>query len=561
MVKARHNYPPITRARLSSTDNRTVLRETTIGSQRIESVMTLSTTVKSIDIPADFPGIIRAQANRRPNATAIVCGENTIDYETLHRTSSRIANALLAAGVRRGDRIAYIGPDSERIYELLIGAAKTGAVLIPINWRLAPTEIAHILSDSGCSLVFVDSAAADVVARAQAENRSSVDSVPMSGFDDWLHDHPDSEPHIVIGRDDPLIQLYTSGTTGRSKGVVVAQRSIYAAWESFCSPEMDWFTLAEDDRLLVAIPSYHMAGVGWAIQGLVAGVPTILVPEFAPGAVMDVIRTEGVTIFVGVPVMFALILAEPAAVPGAFSRLRLCAYGGSPIPETLLAQCIDRFGCDFGQFYGMTETGSSITFLPPSDHTVGNPRLRSAGRPCPGFELAVIDTDGNSLPAGEVGEILLRSPATMVCYWNNPEATANTIVDGWLHTGDAGWVDEDGYLFLCDRIKDMIIVGGENVFPAEVENAIVGHPFVQEAAVIGIPNERWGELVHAFVVMKPGHKVSGRELTEFVREKIAAFKVPRRFDVIDYIPRNATGKILHRQLREDFWRGRDRAIN
>ena len=519
--------------------------------------MKLATAAKSIEIPVDFAGVIREQASRRPNAIAIMCGENTVDYATLHRISSRVANALLAAGVRPGDRIAYIGRDSESIYELLIGAAKSGAVLIPINWRLAATEIAHILRDSGCSLLFVDSDAEAVVARAQSENGTSVNLVRMGAFDDWLRDHADTDPHgVEIGRDDPFIQLYTSGTTGLSKGVVIAQRSIYAAWESLRSPEVEWFDVREDDRLLVAIPSFHIAGLAWVIQGLFAGVPTIIMPEFAPGAAMEIIRTEDVTVVVGVPVMFALILAEPAATRDAFSKVRLVAYGGSPIPETLLAECIDRFGCEFVQFYGMTETGCSITYLPPSDHTIGNPRLRSAGRPCPGFELGVVDTDGNSLPMGEIGEIVIRSSGTMVCYWNQPEATAKTVVDGWLHTGDAGWVDEDGYLYLCDRIKDMIIVGGENVFPAEVESAIVGHPSVREAAVIGIPDERWGEVVHAFVVAQPGHSVA-----RFLRDRIAPFKLPRHFDFIDYVPRNATGKILHRQLREVFWSGRERAIN
>lgn len=523
--------------------------------------MNVPTTVQSVEIPADFASVIRGLASCRPDDIAIMCEENATDYATLHRISSRIANALLAAGVLPGDRIAYIGRDSESIYELLIGAAKSGTVLIPINWRLAATEIAHILRDSGCSLLFVDSHAETVVAQARAEAGTSVDVVHMADFHDWLHDHPDTDPHIAIGRDDPVLQVYTSGTTGLSKGVVIAQRSIYAAWNALRSPEVDWFEVREDDRLFVAIPSFHVAGLGWVIQGLLAGVTNIIMPEFTPGDAMKIIGTKDVTVVVGVPVMFALILAEPAATREAFSRLRLVAYGGSPIPETLLAQCIDRFGCQFVQFYGMTETGSSITFLPPSDHTIGNPRLRSAGRPCPGLELSVVDTEGNSLPPGQIGEIVLRSPATMICYWNNPEATANTVVGGWLHTGDAGWVDEDGYLFLCDRIKDMIIVGAENVFPAEVENAIVGHPSVREAAVIGIPDERWGEVVHAFVVVQPGHTVTGRELGQFLRGRIAPFKLPRRFDFIDYVPRNVTGKILHRQLREQFWSGRDRAIN
>lgn len=523
--------------------------------------MNVSSTIGSLDVPADFTDLIREHALRRPSAGAIVCGPNTVDYATLDRVSSQIANALLAAGVCPGDRIAYVGQDSEIIYELLIGAAKCGVVLIPVNWRLAAPEIAHILRDSLCRLVFVDPVAESVVAQAQSENDRSVDTVPLPTFDTWLRGHPDTDPHIESGPDDPFLQLYTSGTTGLSKGVVIAQRSIYAARQALLSPEADWLDLGADDRILVMIPSFHIAGLGWIIQGLFFGATNVMLPEFGPAAAMDAIRAHEVTVLVGVPVMFAFILADPTANRASLSTLRMAAYGGSPIPETLLAQCIERFGCKFLQFYGMTEAAWCITYLPPSDHTPGNPRLRSAGRAAPGVELVVRDADGNALAPGETGEIVLRSPATMVSYWNNPDATAATVIGGWLHTGDAGWIDEDGYLFLCDRIKDMIIVCGENVFPAEVENAIVAHPAVREAAVIGVPDDKRGEAVHAFVVVHQGHSVTSRELTRFLRERVAPFKMPAKFEFIDYVPRNATGKILHRQLREDFWAGRQRAIN
>ncbi|MEV0251811.1 long-chain-fatty-acid--CoA ligase [Nocardia sp. NPDC050712] len=524
--------------------------------------------VESIEIPGNFAGVIRERARTRPGDTAIVCGARSIDYSALDRTSSRAANALLAMGLRAGDRMAYVGKDSEYLYELLIAAAKTGTVLIPVNRVLVATEIAHILRDSGCRLLFVDAAAETVVDKAQSEAGTQIAVVrvdapaqPGGGFETWLTGHGDTDPEAQVGPDDPFIQMYTSGTTGLSKGVVIGQRSVYAARAALMSTEVDWFDVRDTDRLLVAIPSFHIAGLAWVVQGLFAGIPCVLMPEFTPGLAMDLILGQDITVFVGVPVMFALVLSEPAATKDAFGKLRLAAYGGSPIPEALLVQCMERFDCGFVQFYGMTETGSVISFLPPSEHVAGNPRLRSAGYPCPGFEISIVDAAGDPLPQGEIGEVLIRSRATMVGYWNQPETTARTVVDGWLRTGDAGWVDPEGYLFLCDRIKDMIIVGGENVYPAEVENAITDHPAVREAAVIGVPDERWGEVVHAFVAVHAGQQVTGRELAQFLRGKIAQFKLPRNFEVIDYIPRNATGKILHRQLREKFWAGRERAIN
>lgn len=523
--------------------------------------MTMSTTVESVGIPLVFTTVLRQHAIGRPNAGAIVCGDATVDYATLDRVSNRVANALIAGGISAGDRIAYVGRDSEVIYQLLIGAAKSGVVLIPVNWRLAAPEIAHILRDSGAAMVFVDPIAESVVAQAMSGDERHVARVSLQSFEGWLESHADTEPQIATGPDDPVLQLYTSGTTGASKGVVIAHRSIDAAYESLRSVEGDWLDLNERDRILVLIPSFHIAGLAWVIQGLMCGATCIMLPEFGPGAALDAIRTNEATVLVGVPVMFIFVLADPSATRASLCTLRLVAYGGSPISETLLTQCIERFGCDFLQFYGMTEAAWCISYLPPSDHLVGNARLRSAGLPSPGVQLAVRDSDGNTLPPGRTGEIVLRSRATMDGYWNNPDATSATVIDGWLHTGDAGWIDEDGYLFLCDRIKDMIIVCGENVFPAEVENAIVAHPGVSEAAVIGVPDDKRGEAVHAFVVVHQGHTVTARELKRFLLDRVAAFKLPTAFEFIDYLPRNATGKVLRRQLREDFWSQRARAIN
>jgi long-chain acyl-CoA synthetase len=263
-----------------------------------------------------------------------------------------------------------------------------------------------------------------------------------------------------------------------------------------------------------------------------------------------------------VPAMLRLVLAEPGATKDDFTTLRKIIYGGAPISESLLAECVEGFGCEFAQIYGLTETGNTAMCLPPADHVPGGPKMKAAGRPYPGFEVAIVDGAGNRLPSGEIGEVCLRTPAAMLEYWNLPDATAATLVDGWVHTGDAGIVDEDGYLFIRDRIKDMIIVAGENVYPAEIENVITKHPGVAEAAVVGVPDQRWGEAVHAFVVRVPGtEEVAAGDLAAFVQGKLAAFKAPLRYEFLDAVPRNPSGKILRRELRQRFWRDAERAVN
>jgi fatty-acyl-CoA synthase len=256
------------------------------------------------------------------------------------------------------------------------------------------------------------------------------------------------------------------------------------------------------------------------------------------------------------------VVRQPRARTVDFSRLKYMLYGASPIPAALLKECIEVFKCGFVQMYGMTETTGTIVALPPEDHVEGLERMRSAGKALPGIELAILDVDGQPLPPRQVGEIATRSGSNMAGYWNLPEATASTLrSDGWLRTGDAGYMDEDGYLYIHDRIKDMIISGGENIYPAEVESALCDHPDVAEAAVIGIPDDKWGEAVKAVVVMKPGKQATATDIINFTRERIAGFKTPKSVEFLPALPRNPSGKILRRQLREPYWAGKDRRVN
>ncbi|WP_188830399.1 long-chain-fatty-acid--CoA ligase [Nocardia camponoti] len=533
--------------------------------------MVMQTELKKVATSETLSSVIGAHAAGRPDAIALISGDREIDYRALHRAVNKVAHALTAAGIGRGDHIAYLGRDSEQLYELVIGSSIVGAIVVPINWRLTPTEIAHILTDSQCGLLFADAAAADIGAAALARatrmhEAQQVTVIGMDatedgggGFTNWLAPHPDTTPPVRATRADPVLQMYTSGTTGASKGVMVAQESLFAVWDITFSSGWDWLVPRPDDRAFVAIPGFHIAGHAWVMQGLIAGITIAIIPEFTPGAALSTIRKHRITTMTAVPVMLALILTEPGVTGADFDLLRQISYGGSPIPESMLMHCMEKFQCEFVQFYGMTETVTPVSFLPPSEHVAGGARLRSAGRPYPGCEIAVIDDSGEPLPPRQVGEIVVRPPAPMLGYWNRPEATATTLVDGYVHSGDAGWLDEQGYLFVSDRINDMIIVGGENVYPAEVENTITSHPAVQDAAVVGIPDERWGEAVHAFIVVRPGQTVTGRELSLYLRDKVAAFKRPQRFDVIASLPRNASGKILRRELRRKFWEGRERA--
>jgi len=508
-----------------------------------------------------FDDFISYWAKDRPDRVAIEGDDLQLNYGELEDATARVASALLALGLNKGDRIAWFGKNSATYFILFFGAARAGVVMVPIGWRLAEPEAAFIIDNAEAKLLFLGEGfeactetlgkrpglmRCCTVAQAQAE----VIGAPRTAF-------------IPSGPDEAVLQLYTSGTTGNPKGAVLSNRNLFGLRKAGLENPPPHSLWDEDEAVLVAMPCAHIGGTGLGIVALAAGLPGIVLSEFDPVRVFDAVENRGITRFFIVPAALAMLLNHPDCAKTDFSRIKYIMYGASPIPLELLRECIAMFGAEFTQNYGMTETTGTICVLPPEDHSVeGNQRMRSAGKPLPGVEVVIKGRDGSILPQGEIGEIVTRSSSNMLGYWKLPEATASTVdADGWIATGDVGYFDEDGYVYMYDRAKDMIITGGENVYPAEVENAIYGHPDVLEVAVISIPDEKWGEAVKAVCVPKPGHTVDPESVINWARERVAGFKVPKSVDVIDALPRNPSGKILRRELRDPYWAGRERQIN
>jgi acyl-CoA synthetase (AMP-forming)/AMP-acid ligase II len=515
-----------------------------------------------------FGDVTRCRAAECPDKVALRFEGRETDFGSFERYTNQVANALLAMGLRRGDRIAHLGKNTDRYFEAMFGAAKVGAVMVPVNWRLAVPEIIYIVNDCAAKILFVGSEFVELV-RGMAPGLTSVQRIiaiegetgDYQAFESWRDAQSAASSSIAIGPDDIAIQLYTSGTTGRPKGVMLTHRNFFELRRT--DDEPIWMRWYDDEIALVAMPIFHIGGSGFGFMALYKGATAVVAREFDVNGILDYIERDRISKVFLVPAAMQFIVRHPKARSVDYSRIRHIFYGAAPMPAELLRECIEVFGCGFVQMYGMTETCGTIVALPPEDHDPkGTPRMRSAGKALPGVELAILDAAGNKLSPREIGEIATRSSANMAGYWNLPEATAATVdKEGWLRTGDAGYMDEDGYLYIHDRVKDMIVSGGENVYPAEVENAIFGHPDVADVAVIGVPDEKWGESVKAFVVLKPGKELRVDDILVWARERIAGYKLPKTIETLEALPRNPSGKILRRELRDPFWRGRERQVN
>lgn len=521
---------------------------------------------------ADAP---RVHGRDRPAERAFHFEGRDTSYGDFDRHTAQVANGLLAFGVKHGSRVAYLGKNSDRYFEILYGAARAGAVLSPVNWRLAEPEVVYITNDAEAEVVFVDDHCAPLLARIRAQLphvRHVVAMQPGSewpSYETWRDSQSAVDRPVAVARDDVAIQLYTSGTTGRPKGVML-KHSSFSAFNEYAGEnpaafgrDMDWNYWDSNDVSLVAMPVFHISGTGWGIVGVYSGAFTVVLREFDNSAVIEAVRRFKVSKTVLVPTTIQMMLDHPDLNGDDFASMTDFLYGASPIPLDLLERAVKVFNCGFIQLYGMTETCGAVTYLPRDDHRPGNPRMRSAGKTIPGAEIRILDPESDTIyPPGKTGEICIRAPGTMAGYWKQEEETARVIRDGgWVRSGDAGYMDEDGYVFIQDRVKDMIVTGGENVYPAEVENAMHGHPDIAEVAVIGVPDPKWGEAVKAVVVLKANANQDAQALLDFTRARIAGYKMPKSIDFVAALPRNATGKVMKKDLREPYWAGKDRRVN
>ncbi|NMO02642.1 long-chain-fatty-acid--CoA ligase [Gordonia sp. TBRC 11910] len=499
-------------------------------------------------------------ADAKPDARAVSYGD--IDY-SWSRFRARVhanAAAQCATGIEPGDRIAFLDKNNLTCLETTLGAALTGAANAVINFRLSAAEIGYIINDAQAKIVIVGPEFAELVDGLRA-SLPTVQRVIVTGGDDdeyeaWLAAGSEAFEPVAFDPDTCFLQLYTSGTTGHPKGAMLTHRSL----DAHNAAAVAGFNFTADSVNMVAMPLFHVGGSSWSLAGISVGAQTVVVREVVPTAVLDEIEARGVTHAFFVPAVYGFFLAEPRVADRDYSRVRCLGYGGSPMPLPTMRACLQTWPrADFYQVYGMTEMSGVFSVLGPDDHRdAAHPeRLVSAGRPLPGTTVKVVDSDGNTLPVGEVGEFWTQSQQHMLGYWGRPEATAEALVgDDWLRTGDAGRMDDGGYLFISDRVKDMIISGGENVYPAEVERVVIEHAAVADVAVIGVPDDKWGETVKAVVVLVDGASVTEAELIVHCRAQLAGYKTPKSVDFLSELPRNPTGKVLKREIRKKYWEGR-----
>ncbi|MEO0419732.1 MAG: long-chain-fatty-acid--CoA ligase [Pseudomonadota bacterium] len=501
-------------------------------------------------------------AGERPDGVAVEEGERRTTYAEADVVTRQLIAFLQSHGIGPGDRIAWLGKNADHYLLLLYAAGRMGAVMAPVGWRLAPPEIGYILSDTGAKFLV---AAEEFLDTAKTVSAGMANGAQVFEAIETFKVAATMEPaqYTAPDADAPILQLYTSGTTGNPKGAQLSNRNLFSLRKPSLEENLPWQNFEETDCILAAMPIAHIGGTGVAAIAVANGVRIHILPEFTPQGALEGIE-GGATLMFLVPAAIQIMIQHPKAATTDFSNLRYLMYGAAPMPLELLKEAVRTMpDTGFMQVYGMTETTGTISLLPPEDHDLeGNERMRSAGKAVPGVQIEVRGEDNVEVARGTIGEICIHSPSNTAGYWQLPEATAKTIdPDGWLHTGDAGIMDADGYVYIQDRIKDMIISGGENVYPAEVESAIYGHPAIAEVAVIGIPSEKWGEEVKACCVLKPGMDIDANDVIAYTRERIAPFKCPKSVDVIPEMPRNASGKILRRQLRAPYWEGQERQVN
>jgi acyl-CoA synthetase (AMP-forming)/AMP-acid ligase II len=505
---------------------------------------------------------VRDYAKTRAAHAALIFGDRVTSYADLASHANRVANGLSALNLQPQGRVALLTGNNDYFFEIWMGAALGNFVLTPINARLAPPEVVYIVNDSQTEVLIVDGPFQELVGEIAGDLTTVRRIISLDEHPEWRHypqwrdEHSSAEVQPTAEPRDTMVQMYTSGTTGFPKGVELNHTSVLA-----CARAMMGLEAWEPGEVaLVTAPLFHTAGSAWANCALQSGGTVVLLPETTPASILNAFEKNKITEVLLVPAVIQMLLQSPDCAGKDFSSLRRILYGASPIAVPVLRQAIETFGCEFEQGYGLTETVGPVAALRPDDHQHDD-KLQSCGKAVSSAEIRVVDEDGNECATGDVGEIIVSGVQVMNGYWNRPADTAAAIEDGWFHTGDAGYFDADGYLYIHDRLKDMIVSGAENVYPAEVERVLERFPGIAEVAVIGVPDEQWGEAVKAMVVAQPGASLSENEIIEYARTQIARFKCPKSVDVVDAIPRNPSGKILKKILRAPYWEGHERKVS
>ncbi len=513
--------------------------------------------------------LIERSAMINGKAVAVVDGDIRNDWRETRERIARLAAGLRSLGCKEGDRVAVLGLNSHRYFESLFAIPWAGGVMVPINIRLAAPEMAHCINDSGTSILCVDRAFLPALAAMDGKIEGVRELVFMdegeppdglTGYESLFANH-EARPPVERSPEDLSGLYYTGGTTGLSKGVMLSHANqVTNALQSRMGFMMDVRT-----TYLNVAPMFHAANMIGMLNATMAAARHVFIPAFDPEAVLRIIEQEKITHSVMVPTMINMLVHHPRFDEFDASSFECLLYGGSPMAEAVIRKVMERLpGLRTVQGYGLTETSPILTLLDPEYHTFDGPlagKTRSAGQVVAGTDLRILDEEGNECAPGQVGEVCARGPNIMQGYWGQPEQTAEAIRDGWFHTGDGGYLDQDGFLFISDRIKDMIVSGGENVYSIEVENALFQHPAVAACAVIGIPSEKWGEEVHAVVILEEGHQASDEELIRHCHELIAGYKCPRSITFRNEpLPLSGAGKVLKRELRAPFWEGCDRRV-
>ncbi|MCK4785612.1 MAG: long-chain-fatty-acid--CoA ligase [Desulfobacteraceae bacterium] len=514
--------------------------------------------------------IIRRSAHKFPKKTAFIFGDQRLTYQELNRRVNRLANGLLDMGLKKGDRVAVILHNCPEFFEIYFASAKIGGIFVPINNLLKETELRQILEYVTPRFLFLDPDYEQIINSIEGEltfiefliglEGSSLSS--LSQYEALIDQGEPEEPEVSVFEDDIMSIFLTSGTTGLPKGAMRTHRHDFI---NAMTGTIE-FKVGYDDRALLLFPFYHVTFED-NLRHILMGNTIVIRREgnFDPQEVLEILSREKITMCQFVPTMISSMIEGGNIDAYDLRHFRLLLYAASPIPVELLKKAMKRFKCQFVQMYGQTETGPLTTVLAPEDHVLEASeakmaRLASAGRPFLNYEVRIVDKDGNDVAVGEVGEIIVRGEAMTVGYWNLPEETARTIKDGWLYTGDMGRFDDQGYVFIVDRRHDMIISGGKNIYPREIEEVLDSHEAILESAVIGVPDEHWVESVKAIVVLKEGMEVSGKEIIAFCKEHLASYKKPKSLEFWKELPKSLQGKIVKKAIRERYWKGTGRMV-